>query len=156
MSEMMSKVCIGVDPGARGSMAIIHPDGGVDLFPWDDAHMYFEELEILDCRNFRPMAAIEHVNAMPGQGVTSMFNFGRNFGMVLGMFHTLRIPFELVRPQRWMKDFGISGDKNDHVAVARRLFPEVSLKRTPRCVKDDDGHADALLLAEWARRHFNG
>lgn len=153
MSEMNKVLYIGVDPGAKGSMAVMHPDG-IDLFPWDDAHMYFEELDILDRDHFGIKAAIEHVGAMPGQGVTSMFSFGRNFGTILGMFYTMRIPFELVRPQRWMKDFGISGDKNDHVAVARRLFPGVSLKRTPKCRKDDDGHADALLLAEWARRHL--
>lgn len=153
MGEMKKVLYIGVDPGAKGSMAVIYP-GGIVLFPWDDMHMYYEELDNLDRDRFEIKAAIEHVGAMPGQGVTSMFNFGRNFGMILGMFYTMRIPFELVRPQRWMKDFGISGDKNDHVAVARRLFPGVSLKRTPKCKKDDDGHADALLLAEWARRHL--
>lgn len=155
MSEMEDTLYIGVDPGAKGSMAVIRPGGTVDLFPWDDARLYFTALQTMGYGSYRTRAAIEHVNAMPGQGVASMFNFGRNFGMILGMFYTLRIPFELVRPQRWMKDFGISGDKNDHVTVARRLFPEVSLKRTPRCKKDDDGHADALLLAEWSRRHMS-
>lgn len=155
MNAMEKAVYIGIDPGAKGSMATIHPDG-ISLVPWDETIMYIVNLrEIVDnSQGMRIVAAVEHVGAMPGQGVVSMFNFGKNFGTILGILHALKIPFELVRPQRWMKYFGITGDKNNHIAVAHRLFPEVSLKRTKRCSKDDDGHADALLLAEWARRNM--
>ena len=155
------KVFIGRDPGAKGSMAVMTQSPvfvyswDIKLVPWEDDLMsYIAALKaaksdpncVLSC-------ALEHVGAMPGQGVTSMFNFGANFGRIIGVLTTLCVPFELVRPQRWQKEFGISGDKAEHVAACKRLFPNVSLLRTVRSRKDDDGHADALLLAEWSRRH---
>ena len=100
------------------------------------------------------VACVEHVSAMPGQGVTSMFNFGQNFGYIKGLLEAFQIPYELVRPQKWKKEFGITGDKNSSVEVCKRLFPGVSLRRTERCRKDDDGMAEALLMAEYARRRL--
>ena len=89
---------------------------------------------------------------MPGQGVVSMFTFGTGWGRIMGVLDALRIPYELVRPQKWKKAFSVTSDKNSSIAVCKRLFPDVSLKRTERCVKDDDGMAEALLMAEYARR----
>ena len=100
------------------------------------------------------VACVEHVGAMPGQGVTSMFNFGQNFGYIKGLLEAFQIPYELVRPQKWKKEFGITGDKNSSIEVCKRLFPGVSLRRTERFRKDDDGMAEALLMAEYARRHL--
>lgn len=96
---------------------------------------------------------LEHVGAMPGQGVTSMFSFGENFGFIKGLLAANELPYELVRPQKWKKEFGISG-KNQSVEVCKRLFPSVSLRRTEKCRKDHDGMAEALLMAEYARRYF--
>lgn len=98
------------------------------------------------------VACLEHVSAMPGQGTTSMFTFGQNFGFIQGVLTAYGIPFELVRPQKWKKEFSITGDKNSSIAVCKRLFPNVSLLRTERCRKEDDGMAEALLMAEYARR----
>lgn len=95
---------------------------------------------------------VEHVNAMPGQGVTSCFSFGQNFGFILGLLTAFRIPFELARPQRWKREFGCTSDKNTSIAVAKRLFPDVDLRRTPQCKKPHDGVCEALLMAEYARR----
>lgn len=89
---------------------------------------------------------------MPGQGVTSMFSFGLNFGWIQGMLTAYGIPFELVRPQKWKKEYSITGDKNTSIAVCKRLFPDVSLLPTERCRKESDGMAEALLMAEYARR----
>ena len=155
------KVFIGIDPGAKGSMAVMTQNPvfiyswDIKLVPWEDDLMpYIAALETAKSDPDRVLScALEHVGAMPGQGVTSMFNFGKVFGEVVGVLTTLKVPFELVRPQRWQKEFGISGDKSEHITACKRLFPNVSLLRTPRCKKDDDGHADALLLAEWSRRH---
>lgn len=96
---------------------------------------------------------LEHIGAMPGQGVTSMFHFGENFGYIRGLLEAFEIPYELVRPQKWKKEFGIS-DKNSSVECCKRLFPVVDLRRTERCRKDDDGLAEALLMAEYARRRL--
>lgn len=95
---------------------------------------------------------IERVNAMPGQGVTSMFNFGLNYGWLLGQLDAYDIPYETVLPKKWKAEFGLTGDKTNSIEVCKRLFPKVSLLRTERCKKDDDGKAEALLMAEYARR----
>lgn len=95
---------------------------------------------------------VEHVNAMPGQGVTSCFSFGQNFGFILGLLTAFRIPYELVRPQKWKREFSCTSDKNTSIEVAQRLFPGVDLRRTPQCKKPHDGICEALLMAEYARR----
>ena len=100
------------------------------------------------------MCCLEHVGARPGQGVTSMFSFGENFGFIQGLLTAYSIPFELVRPQKWKKEFSITADKNSSIAVCKRLFPDVSLLPTARCTKDNDGIAEALLMAEYAKRRL--
>lgn len=91
---------------------------------------------------------------MPGQGVTSMFKFGENFGFIQGLLMAYSIPYELVTPQKWKKEFQVTGDKNSSISVCKRLFPDVPLRRTDRCKKDHDGMAEALLMAEYARRRL--
>ena len=81
-----------------------------------------------------------------------MFNFGTNFGFIQGVLRAYKIPFELVRPQKWKKEFSITADKNSSIQVCKRLFPEVSLLRTEKCKKEDDNVAESVLLAEFARR----
>lgn len=143
---------IGIDPGKSGAMAIIFECiGKTVLVPFDER----EYANILRNLYGQPAkACLEHVGAMPGQGVTSMFNFGQNFGYIKGLLEAFQIPYELVRPQKWKKEFGITRDKNSSVEVCKRLFPGVSLRRTERCRKDDDGMAEALLMALYAQRRF--
>lgn len=141
---------IGIDPGKKGALAIIREDG-VTLVPFD-TEAYNRELLRVDSA----LCALERVGAMPGQGVTSMFSFGENYGFIQGLLTANAIPYELVTPQRWKKAFEVTGDKNTSIAVAKRLFPGVSLRRTVQSRKDDDGMAEALLLAEYARRTMGG
>lgn len=145
-------VFVGIDPGKNGAMAIIG-DGEKTVVPFSE-HDYAGYLMIwaqeIEC------CVVERVNAMPGQGVSSMFSFGQNYGFIQGLLTAYKIPFELVTPRVWKKEFGVTSDKNTSIAVAKRLFPDVSLKRTERCKKDDDGCAEALLLAVVARRKFGG
>lgn len=140
-------IYIGIDPGKSGAMAVIDRTTTV-LLPFSERD-YANALRPLPQQ--LTIACIEHVTAMPKQGVTSMFNFGQNFGYIRGLLEAFGIPYELVRPQKWKKEFGIS-DKNSSVECCKRLFPGVSLRRTERCCKDDDGLAEALLMAEYARR----
>ena len=141
---------IGIDPGKKGGIAIIR-ENGVTLVPFDN-EAYARELLRVD----NALCALERVGAMPGQGVTSMFSFGENYGFIQGLLTANAIPYELVTPQRWKKAFEVTGDKNTSIAVAKRLFPGVSLRRTVQSRKDDDGMAEALLLAEFARRTMGG
>lgn len=142
---------IGIDPGKKGAMAIIRGPGDYTLVPFD-VETYSRELLRVD----GAVCALERVGAMPGQGVTSMFSFGENYGFIQGLLTANAIPYELVTPQRWKKTFEVTGDKNSSIAVAKRLFPGVSLLRTVNSRKDDDGMAEALLLAEYARRTMGG
>lgn len=142
-------IYIGIDPGKTGALAIIHKDQ-IKIAPYDP-RVYIAALNTFACRD-DSICCLEHVSAMPGQGVTSMFHFGENFGWIQGVLEAFGIRYELVRPQKWKKEFSITGNKNSSIAVCKRLFPDVSLRRTDKCRKDDDNMAEALLLAEYARR----
>ena len=147
MAEKM--IYIGIDPGKDGALAELSDAGDVRVIPFDPD----EYNTVLRTVTGPARACLEHVGAMPGQGVTSMFSFGENFGYIKALLEAFEIPYELVRPQKWKREFGISG-KNQSVEVCKRLFPGESLKRTPRCKKDHDGMAEALLMAEYARRRL--
>lgn len=142
---------IGIDPGKDGALAMLSEGGEVSAVSFDP-EAYKTALRAV---SGPAIACLEHVTAMPKQGVTSMFNFGANFGYIQGLLEANGIPYELVRPHKWKKTFSIS-DKNQSVEVCKRLFPGVSLRPTDRCKKDHDGMAEALLMAEYARRHLSG
>lgn len=157
-------IYIGIDPGKNGGIAVIN-----DKFPKPvniTVYKYSDDdlIDVVDVctkgssiavhRDEEIKCVLEKVNAMPGQGVVSMFNFGQNFGFIQGVLKAYEIPFELVSPQKWKKEFSVTSDKNTSIEVAKRLFPGVNLKVTDRCKKDHDGMAEALLMAEYARRHL--
>ena len=143
-------IWIGVDPGQKGGWAIT--DGQtVEVHPWDDqkfVESMEEAVKISKC-----VAAVEKVGARPGQGVTSMFSFGKSAGFIDGVFTALGIPFQLVPPATWKREFSLIGkDKRASIEVCKRLFPNVDLKRTERCRTESDGCAESLLICEYARR----
>lgn len=146
---------IGIDPGKGGALAIINGIGGISIYPFDK-EVYRNVLSDYQRVGSETLAkcCLEHVGAAPKQGVVSMFHFGENFGFIQGLLTAFEIPFELVRPQKWKREFSITADKNMAVEVCKRLFPTADLKRTNRCKKDDDNMAEALLMCEYARRHF--
>lgn len=141
----------GCDPGAKGAWAIINDDGQIIVKSWDVVE-FVEDMRLLKGKEC--VLALEKVGARPGQGVTSMFNFGKLYGFVQGVITANYIPYQLVSPQTWKKEYGLSKDKNASIEVCQRLFPNVNLYRTERCKKPDDGMAESLLLAEYARRKF--
>lgn len=146
-------IYIGIDPGKNGGIAFIG-----DCLDTPLVYPFSEEILIRELkatyRDYDMKCVLEKVNAMPGQGVVSMFNFGQNFGFIQGVLKAYQIPFELVPPQKWKKEFSVTSDKNTSIEICKRLFPNVNLKATPRCKKDHDGMAEALLMAEYARRHL--
>ena len=143
-------IYIGVDPGKNGGIALLDDTNEVRVYPYSEETL-IEKLKY-DSKFFDVKCVLEKVNAMPGQGVVSMFNFGQNYGFIQGVLKAYNIPFELVPPQKWKKEFSVTSDKNISIEVAKRLFPTVNLKATERCKKDHDGMAEALLMAEYARR----
>lgn len=147
-------IYIGIDPGKSGAMAMINTDRDQVMVRPFDADEYQEALELFSVE--KCFAVVERVSARPGQGVVSMFNFGENYGYIQGMLKAYHVPHELVRPQAWKRMFAVTKDKATSIAVCKRLFPGVSLKRTQSCRTDSDGMAEALLIAEYARRTWEG
>lgn len=143
-------IYIGVDPGKNGGIALLDDTNEVRVYPYSEETL-IEKLKY-DSKFFDVRCVLEKVNAMPNQGVVSMFNFGQNYGFIQGVLKAYNIPFELVPPQKWKKEFSVTSDKNTSIEVAKRLFPNVNLKATERCRKDHDGMAEALLIAEYCRR----
>ena len=145
----MDKIFIGVDPGKSGAIAALVPGSDpviirLDGTDWDIA----EELRDVTTGE-ACFAILEKVHSMPGQGVASSFKFGQSFGKLEMLLACLEIPFDYVTPAKWQGDMSCrtKGNKNITKAAAQRLFP--SLKITHR-------NADALLLAEYARRVEGG
>ena len=144
-------IWIGVDPGKKGGYAWIW-DSTVKSHPWDDV-FFVQDMKCLAVTGETCIAAVEKVGAMPHQGVTSMFNFGKSAGFIEGVLSALGIPYQLVPPATWKKEFSLIGkDKKASVEVCKRLFPDVGLKRTDRCKTESDGVAESTLICEYARR----
>jgi len=135
---------IGIDPGKSGGIAIIFSSGKAfaHKMPETDRDLLdlLSEFSADDNR-----AVLEQVHAMPGQGVTSTFTFGRGYGKLEMALCAALIPFETVTPQKWQKLMGCltKGDKNVSKAAAQRLFPHLKVTHAI---------ADALLIAEYCRR----
>ena len=151
-------VWIGVDPGAKGGYAVISKSEtgqAVFAYPWDDTFFAMEMASLMQFNEHGIVAAVEKVGAVHGNGIVSMFNFGKSAGYIEGVLTALGIPYQLVPPAKWKKEFSLIGkDKQASIVTCRKLFPELDLKRTERCRTDSDGKAEATLLAEYARRHF--
>jgi crossover junction endodeoxyribonuclease RuvC len=147
---------LGIDPGRTGAAAIITPDGYCDVADWpgdpvaaaDLLRSWLVEYSVKLC-------ALERVASRPGQGVSSVFRFGVNFGTWQGLLAALAIRYVMPTPQAWQKGIVVLSDGDDPktraLAVARRLYPDADLS-----LKKHHGRADALLLANYARtaHHF--
>lgn len=147
------KTYVGIDPGKSGAMAIIHAPGDVEVIPFDAVN-YSLALARVSSGAYPVTCCVEKVSAMPGQGVVSMFNFGHNLGLIEGLLRGYGISYQLVPPQTWKKEFSLSSDKAKSIEVCQKLFPNVSLLATERSRKPNDGIAEALLMAEYARRRL--
>lgn len=149
----MKKVFIGIDPGKNGGIAAICiEDNFIYTKPYSDELLRKMSGALYFSTSHRAICCLEKVGAMPGQGVVSMFNFGQSVGYIKGVLESFLIPYQEITPQKWKREFGLSSDKAASAEVCRKLFPEVELLATPRSKKPHDGMAEALLMAEYARR----
>jgi Holliday junction resolvasome RuvABC endonuclease subunit len=143
----MSRITIGIDPGANGAIAWIDERGKSCVEKMPDTLQDLWEL-IRDITNFprsaidgrKYKAYIEQVSSSPQMGVVSAFSFGRGYGNLEMALTAAGIPFERVRPQVWQKAMGCmtKGDKNISKAKAQELFPDKKVIHAT---------ADALLIA---------
>lgn len=150
---------LGIDPGIGGAIAVL--DAGwlstmdmptVEIVRNNKRKREIDAVQLARwLGNFTPdgVAILERVNAMPGQGVSSMFAFGRSVGMVEGILAALLIPVHYVVPQVWQKGMGVA--KGDGAARLRasQLRPQDAGQWAR--VKDH-GRADAALIAMWGER----
>jgi crossover junction endodeoxyribonuclease RuvC len=113
------------------------------------ADLVRESIAASEAENERMAGIVERVGAMPGQGVTSMFNFGQSFGVLLGVLAALGVRHRLVQPASWKRAAKLTGQEKDAARqLALRLWPERS-KDFMR--KADIGRADAALIAYFGR-----
>jgi len=151
---------IGIDPGISGAIAIFE-DGRLDTIhdmptlkiasgKTMKSHIsaigLTRILETSTLVHGSVHIVIEKVGAMPGQGVTSMFNFGRSAGIIEGVVAALQRPYTYVTPATWTKAVGRAAGKDASRMRAMELFPSKAdlFKRAK-----DDGRADAALIAYW-------
>jgi len=149
-------IFIGIDPGKSGAVARLN-DGNISInaTPCNDKEYDIKAMINLlhSCIiGHKVFAVIERAQAMPGQGVVSMFEFGRGYGIWLALLSALDIPYQVVHSRVWTKQLlaGSPGEgKERNIAAAKRLFPSWQPK-----LKKDLLLCDALLLAEYARRIY--
>lgn len=155
---------LGIDPGLGGALALVSVAGRVEVLvaPKFEKTLDLEKIKfwLWPKRALIQHAVIEQVGARPGQGVSSMFKFGRVYGNMEGLLTALEIPYTLISPQRWMKTMhaGVPLEleaKERSAIAASRLFPKANLVRGPRSGKPHDGVVDAVLIAEYCRRTFS-
>jgi crossover junction endodeoxyribonuclease RuvC len=152
---------IGIDPGITGSICFFEdgkindvvempsmPEGKKHKRQVNGAQIYHEifmRIQNLDKRDIK--VVIEQVSAMPGQGVTSMFNFGQSFGILKGICSAMQLPMYFVRPTKWKKYFNlINSEKDASRTKAIEVFPYFSSELSR---KKDSNKADAILIASF-------
>jgi hypothetical protein len=160
-------IIIGIDPGLSGAIAMISEDGRIHgrvmpVLQATKTKKMVDEHEVCHILEHRRAAVkhvfIEKVQAMKGQGVSSCFNFGCGWGILRGVCVGLHLPYTLVHPQTWKKVMckGLPNTRDDSIIVAKRIWPGIMLKASPRSKKEHDGIADALCIAEYGRRCLKG
>ena len=152
---------IGIDPGISGSLCFFNDGKVIDLIEMpsmaegkknkkqvNGAQIYNEiYLRIKDVEKKDIKVVIEQVSAMPGQGVTSMFNFGQSFGVLKGICSAMQLPMYFVRPAKWKKYFNlINSEKDASRTKAIEIFPYISSQLSR---KKDANKADAILIASF-------
>ena len=153
---------IGIDPGISGSICFFENGKIIDVIEMptmnegkknkkqvNGAQIYNELKKRINKNNQtdKIRVVIEKVSAMPGQGVTSMFNFGQSFGILKGICSAMQIPMYFVRPAKWKKYYNlINSEKDASRTRAIEIFPYFSSQLSK---KKDSNKADAILIASF-------
>ena len=152
---------IGIDPGISGSICFLQDGKILDVIEMptmiegkknkkqvNGSQIYNEICKIIKNTEKQEIRiVIEQVSAMPGQGVTSMFNFGQSFGILKGISSAMQLPVYFVRPAKWKKYFNlINSEKDASRTRAIEIFPYFSSQLSK---KKDSNKADAILIANF-------
>ena len=166
-------IIFGIDPGVSGAICVLKKGKIINVYEMptmidgkknkrqvngaEVTNIFLKEIknqqqkELDNEQTFADSAkvAVEHVTAMPGQGVTSMFNFGQSFGAIKGICAALKLPIYFVRPTKWKKHFNlIKTNKDASRTKVIEIYPNISSELSR---KKDSNKADAILIA----RYFN-
>ena len=154
-------IIVGIDPGIAGAICFFSDGKVIDVIDMPtmaegkknkkqvNSSQIFNEIseriKTIDKKNVK--VVIEQVSAMPGQGVTSMFNFGQSFGVIKGICSAMELPIFYVRPAKWKKHFNlINSEKDASRTKVIDMFPRISNKLSR---KKDNNKADAILIAQY-------
>jgi len=152
---------IGIDPGLSGSICFLIDGKILDVIEMPtmtegkknkrqvNGSQVFNEItkRTREYQKNQIRVVIEQVSAMPGQGVTSMFNFGQSFGVLKGVCTAMQLPMYFVRPAKWKKYFNlINSEKDASRTRAIEIFPSFSSSLSK---KKDSNKADAILIASF-------
>ncbi len=150
---------IGIDPGLKGAIAVLENKKVLDIFDMPvmaegkknkrqlNSAQLVKLLKNNISKNEEVLVVVEQVNAMPGQGVTSMFNFGQTFGAIKGVCAALELPIFFVRPSKWKKHFElINSSKDASRTKAIEMYPALSNELAK---KKDVNKSDAILIARF-------
>ena len=152
---------IAIDPGINGAICFFENGEVKDVIEMPtmaegkknkrqvNGHQMYNELSFRikkhDLGNIN--VVVEQVSAMPGQGVTSMFNFGQSFGVIKGICAAMQLPIFFVRPAKWKKHFELINTQKDASRTkAIQMFPKISSLLSK---KKDSNKADAILIASF-------
>ena len=151
-------VIVGIDPGVSGAISILR-EGKItmicDMPIMIDGTKSKRQINAAELANIlireniseQDKIILESVSAMPGQGVTSMFNFGQSFGILKGICSAMHLPVYYVRPAKWKKYFNlINSEKDASRTRAIEIFPYFSSQLSK---KKDNNKADAILIASF-------
>ena len=152
---------IGIDPGISGAICFFENGEIKDVIDMPsmaegkknkkqiNGSQLFNELEIRvkDFQKKNIAVVVERVSAMPGQGVTSMFNFGQSYGVIKGICAAMQLPIYFISPSKWKKYFNlIKTSKDASRAKVIEIFPYISSKLQK---KKDSNKAEAILIASF-------
>ena len=157
---------IGIDPGISGAICFMENSKIIEVIDMPsmaegkknkkqvNGSQVFNEItkHVKDKESNEVKVVIEHVSAMPGQGVTSMFNFGQSFGILKGICSAMNLSMHFVRPVKWKKHFNlINSSKDASRTKAIEIFPYFSKNLSK---KKDANKADAILIASYFEETF--
>lgn len=176
----MEKIVIGIDPGDKGFLSCIMPDGNIEFkqvnnVPIADINDTLNTwLSKANSYGWGAIAIKEDVHAIFGSSAKATFHFGEINGVLKALLIANRIPYHLVQPKVWQSAIWIKSDivstskevetkrgiilrkevntKKSSINAAQRLFPHIDFRKNIRCKNIDDNKVDSLLIAEYGRR----
>ena len=154
-------IIVGIDPGIAGAICFFSSGNVIDVIDMPtmaegkknkkqvNGRQIYNEIMVIKnkFKNEKMSVIVEQVSAMPGQGVTSMFNFGQTFGAIKGVCAALNLPIFFVRPSKWKKYFElINASKDSSRTKVIEMYPSLSNQLSK---KKDVNKSDAILIARF-------